>query len=223
MTNQNGRLNTPETLRLALDWRWHRPKSRSRLPKGEPREEERPVKCTTSAGVTAAPAAHLPFPDASFIKIECGAIFAYVRNDQGLAQEIARVLAPGGTVHLRVPATGPLAGIDAYNLHRYLVDVTKRGLRPFETAENGWRRHFGSEDLGTLFPQESFEICEQRRSGLAAAEVTRLAGFLAFRWLRPSRDRYRQVSKLAERIESRETALDVPFGYWMDVTLQRNG
>ncbi len=44
-------------------------------------------------------------------------------------------------LHLSVPATGLLAGLDAYNLHRYLVDVSGRGLRPFETAPP----YFGDE------------------------------------------------------------------------------
>jgi SAM-dependent methyltransferase len=221
MPNQNEQSDQEKSLRLAMDWRWHRPKVRSNLPKGEPREHERPVKCSTSAGVIGAPATHLPFADATFTWIDCDAVFAYVRNDEGLAQEIGRVLAPGGTVHLRVPAAGPLAGFDAFNLHRYLVDITKHGLRPFETAEIGWRRHFGFDDVVKIFTASQFDVIANRRSGLAAGEIARLGGFVAFRWLRPSRNRYRKVSTFAERIEQRESAIAVPFGFWLDVTLKR--
>lgn len=212
---------TTNCLTLDLDWRWHRPKPRQSTPRGEPRADERPIRCSFAGETLSAAPSGLPFADGSIKQVECSAILAYVRNDIGLASELARVLAPGGFLHLRVPAAGPLAGLDAFNLHRYLVDTTHRGLRPFETAEIGWRRHYSENDLRLLFPERDFELVNQRREAIALAEIIRLAGFVAFRWLRPSRDRYRQVAHRASQVESTERKLVVPFGFWLEVSFRR--
>lgn len=208
-------------LRLSMDWRWHRPKRRADLPKGEPRHDERPVKCELGDERFGAPADALPFADRSIDEIDCGHVFAYVRNDEGLARELARVVRQNGRVRLSVPATGLLAGLDAYNLHRYLVDVSGRGLRPFETAEIGWRRHFGIEDLRLLFPESEWTITRLERTGLAIDQAVRLGGFVGFRWLRPSRDRYRRAKRWADQIETKERRLTTPFGFWFELELVR--
>jgi SAM-dependent methyltransferase len=213
---------TTNCLTLDLDWRWHRPKPRQSTPRGEPRADERPIRCSFAGEPVSAAADALPFDDGSFGRVECGAILAYVRNDIGLASELTRVLAPGGLLNMRVPAAGPLAGLDAFNLHRYLVDTTHRGLRPFETAEIGWRRHYGETDLCLLFPERDYELINRRREAIALAEIVRLAGFIAFRWLRPSRDRYRQVAHRARQVESAERKLGVPFGFWLEVSFRRH-
>ena len=210
-----------DVLHLTMDWRWHRPKRRRDLPKGEPRHEERPVKCTTRQGTIGVPAESLPYPTASLAEIDGNSILAYVRNDDGLANEITRILAPGGILHLDVPATGLLAGLDAYNLHRYLVDITKRGLRPFETAEVGWRRHFSIDDIRELFDPGDWDYLEAKRTGIAAGEMIRLSGFVGFRWLRASRNRYRQFSRIADRVQQHEQTISVPNGFWIHLTLRR--
>ncbi len=209
-------------LRLELDWRWSRPKPRPRLPKGEPRDDARPVRCVTGDGRTvSAPADALPFADGSVGAVEAGTIFAYVRADDRLAGEIRRILRPGGTVTVRVPSTGPLAGVDAYNVFRYVTDVTGRGLRAFEVGELGWRRHYAAAEMVAMFGEERFTVREQRRGGLALSELVRLAGQLAFRWLLPSGGRYRRVGKAADALERRELGLAPRHGFWLTMTLEK--
>jgi SAM-dependent methyltransferase len=221
MAEQSELTVEPIQLRLSMDWRWHRPKRRGDLPRGEPRQDERPVKCVVGTNRTGCPPNCLPFSDRSVQMVDSGHILAHVRNDEGLASELSRIVKPGGTVSISVPATGPLAGLDAYNLHRYLVDVSGRGLRPYETAEVGWRRHFSLDDIRLLFPETEWEIISREWSGLAIEEMIRLAGFIGFRWLRPSRDRYRKTSALADRIESVERRLPIPGGFWLELELRR--
>ena len=209
------------SLRLDPDCRWHRPKRVATVPRGEPQHDERPVRSTSSSRITASPANQLPFPDSQFDRVECGTVFAYLRNDEGLARELARVTMPGGTITLRVPAAGPLAVFDAFNLHRYLVDTTKHGLRPFETADIGWRRHYSENDVTGLFDTTLFQVIAQRRSGVAASEAVRLSGFMLFRWFRASRNGYRRVAKLAQRVLAIEDRVAWRHGFWLEMTLQR--
>lgn len=221
MANDTDKTTKGHSLRLDLDWRWHRPKRRPGLPKGEPRDDERPIRCIESGKILPATTTSLPYPDASCDQIDCGTVFAYVRNDEGLARELRRVVLPEGLIRIRVPSIGPIAVIDAFNLHRYLVDITGRGLRPFETADIGWRRHYGIADLDKMLDSMAFELIESRRYGIAASEAVRLSGFVLFRWLRPSRDRYRQMSRLAERILMVEERAESRIGYWLEATYRR--
>lgn len=208
-------------IRLDLDWRWHRPKRRPNLPKGEPRDDERPIRAIENGVVVQATTTALPFADRSCGHVDCDSVFAYVRNDEGLARELTRIVVPGGSVRIRVPAVGPLAGLDAFNLHRYLVDVSKRGLRPFETADIGWRRHYSLTDLQKMLGDDEFELVHERQYGISASEVVRMSGFLAFRWLRPSRNRYRAVSAFAQRVLRKESAISWRYGFWLECSFRR--
>lgn len=221
MTNDDLLPTDLHTLRLDLDWRWHRPKRRAALPKGEPRDDERPIRCIEDSITVGATTTALPYPDQSCETIDCGTVFAYVRNDEGLAAELRRVVQTSGVVHVMVPSVGPLAGLDAFNLHRYLVDISKRGLRPFETADIGWRRHYSLRDLERLLGTEDFTVASHRQFGLAASETIRMCGFVLFRWLRPSRDRYRAVSGLANQVLDLESRLALPNGFWLEATFIR--
>ena len=210
-------------LRLELDWRWHRPKHRGPRPRGEPRDEDRPLLCISGDQMISAPADCLPFERDRFDLVECGALFAYVRNDEGLVNELGRIVAPGGIVRLETPAKGPLAVLDAFNLHRYLVDITKRGLRPFETADIGWRRHYSEGDLVLLFSPRGFTLESARRTGVAASEAIRASGFVLFRWWRASRNWYRRVSRLAEGIRRAEDSVEWRHGFWLDAEFRKIG
>jgi hypothetical protein len=120
-----------------------------------------------------------------------------------------------------VPAAGPLALFDAFNVHRFLVDTTKHGLRPFETADIGWRRHYSEADVVGLFDPDLFQVVAQRRSGIAASEAVRLSGFILFRWFRASRNGYRRVSTFAQRVMALENRLAWRHGFWLEMILQR--
>jgi SAM-dependent methyltransferase len=172
----------------------------------------RPVRLTTSEGDVVAPAEALPVPDASIDAVDCLDALEYVLNDDRLLDEIHRVLKPGGLLRLRVPAAGPLAGIDPYNLLHYLVDTTHRGRRPYETSELGWRRHYRRADLDALLGNGRFRIERYERRRLAIGDAVRFVGMLLFRWMRPRHDRYGKVLRIAGAIERVEHHIVTPIG-----------
>jgi SAM-dependent methyltransferase len=208
-------------LRLEIDWRWHRPRNRRRVPRGESPIEERPLRCYLGDHIVGAPAGNLPFADGSIDHVECGTVFALARNDEGLASELGRIVRCGGTVSLRVPSTGLLAGLDSFNLYRYLIDVSGRGLRPFETSDIGWRRHYSLTDLRLLLGECGFDLVYHRRSTVALAEAIRLAGLILFRWLRPSRNRYHVTARMSNRVLEIERGIAWRHGFWLDMELRK--
>lgn len=213
-------------LRIEVDrtgrWRGNPPIAhQAPRPKGEPPTTARPIRGMLAAGEFLANPAVLPLPDAALSAIDCGDVFAYIRNDEGLVSECRRVLAPGGRLRLRVPATGPLAWLDAFNLARYLVDITRRGKRPYETTELGWRRHYPEDDLLALLGRDAFVVEGSRRSGLGLAELLTFAATVLFRWLRPDRARYHAARRRIAVVERLERRLAVPFGTTLELTLRR--
>lgn len=211
------------SLRLDIDWRWHRPRRGRRVPKGEPAVEERPLRCQLGDQVISAPVSSLPFESASIETVDCGTVFAYARNDEALASELGRVVRAGGTISLGAPAAGPLAGLDSFNLFRYLVDVSGRGLRPFETSDIGWRRHYALDDLRLLLGDNGFDLVHDRRFAIGLAEAVRLAGLFLFRWLAPSRDRYRAIVRLSNRALELERGISWRHGFWLEAEFRKRG
>jgi SAM-dependent methyltransferase len=209
------------TLERSGAWRGVAGGGKHRHTRGEPGPFTRPVRLTMRSGSVLARPRRLPLEDASVSSIACLDVLEYIRNDDIAVDEFARVLAPGGALYLRVPATGPLAGLDAYNLMHYLVDTSRRGLRPHETCEVGWRRHYGIEDLIHLLGHDRFQIVRVRRRGLAIAEVVDFAAMMLFRWLSPSQDHYRAGKRIARMIERIERRITVPFGANLDLEAVR--
>ena len=209
------------TLERSGAWRGLAGSGKRRHTRGEPGPFTRPVRLTTAAGAVLARPRRLPLADASVASIACIDVLEYIRNDDLALDELARVLAPGGTLRLRIPATGLLAGIDAYNLMHYLVDTTRRGSRPHEICEVGWRRHYGLDDIRQMLGPSRFEIVRARRRGLAIAELIDFAAMVLFRWLAPSQDRYRRGKRLARAVERLERRLTVPFGSTLDLEATR--
>jgi SAM-dependent methyltransferase len=196
------------------------PRSR-RETHGEPGQLRRPVRLITLEGVILARPSRLPLPTASVTHITCRDVIEYIANEDLTLDEFARVLSPGGTLRLTVPATGPLAGLDAYNLMHYLVDTGRRGLRPFEIAEVGWRRHYGIDDLEDMLGADRFVIQNARRRGLAISELTDFSAMVLFRWLRMQPEREQSVRSLARRIRRAESHLVTPIGYYLEVEARR--
>ena len=148
----------------------------------------------------------LPLADASCASVTCLDVLEFVRDDEAMIDEFARVLRPGGRLRLRVPNSGPLAGLDALNLYRYLVDVTRRGQKPPETDEVGWRRHYSVADLAALLePSLCIRAVSTRRVGFA--EIVAFAALLVFRWLRRSEDCYQRVQSVLHWIERVEDTM----------------
>ena len=57
----------------------------------------------TNLRVAEADAARLPFPDGAFATVICGEVIGQVADPEGVARELARVTAPGGTLLLSTP------------------------------------------------------------------------------------------------------------------------
>jgi hypothetical protein len=114
-----------------------------------------------------------------------------------------------------------LAGLDSFNLYRYLVDVSQRGLRPFETSDIGWRRHYGLADLRFLLSDCGFDLIAHRRSTVGLAEAIRLGGLILFRWLRPSRNRYHATAHLSNRVLELEQAITWRHGFWLELEFRK--
>jgi SAM-dependent methyltransferase len=163
----------------------------------------------------------LPMRSGSVSSIACLDVLEYVSGDDRVVDELARVLRPGGVLRLRVPATGLLAGIDAYNLMHYLVDTSRRGVRPHEIAEVGWRRHYGLGDIEDMLGRDRFTVRQVRRRGLAAAEIVKFAAMVLFRWQRPNQDRYLVTERLAYAIEQFESRIVTPVGFRLEIEAQR--
>ena len=68
-------------------------------------EAELPVGASASA--TVSDALQLPFADGSFERIVASEVLEHIPDDERALREIARVLAPGGTVAISVPRTWP--------------------------------------------------------------------------------------------------------------------
>jgi SAM-dependent methyltransferase len=122
-----------------------------------------------------------PFPDAGYdIVLLLDELAVTVREEEALA-EAARVLRPGGTLLLRVPASGRLAWLDGFNAYRYVQETTNRGERLRDIAGVGWRRHYPREDLRALL-RPHFRVREMRASGVGLSDAARLGLTLFWRW-----------------------------------------
>jgi SAM-dependent methyltransferase len=145
----------------------------------------------------------LPLADNSCDSIDCLDVLEYVRDDEAMIDELARVLRPGGKLRLRVPNAGLLEGLDAYNLYRYLTDITRRGRKPVETDEVGWRRHYGADDLAVLFGAR-FVIRSIGASRIGMGELVNVVSLTLFRWFRRSEERYRRANAVVRRVQAIE-------------------
>jgi len=81
----------------------------------------------------------LPFPPNLFQRIECDAVLEHVRCPEQIMREIARVVAPGGYVHLVTPFCHPFHEYPR-DYRRFTLDGLKLLASPgFEVAAEGWR------------------------------------------------------------------------------------
>jgi SAM-dependent methyltransferase len=146
---------------------------------------------------------------------------AHVVDDEAAVAEAARVLKPGGCLVVRVPQTGPLAWLDAYNIYRYLRDFTRRGRGLYETRGIGWRRHYARHDLEQLLGDQ-FRVTAVATEGIGLTEVARLALVVLFCWLLLSPRGYdsaRPLLSLVSRIDRRLGA--GPLGYDLVIAAER--
>lgn len=108
-------------------------------------------------------------------------------DEEAWIAEFARVIEPGGHLHLTLPAEGPLGWMDAMNIYRYFADITKRGDAPDAALPTGWNRHYTREHARRLLHESGFEAVEVRRQSYVASELAMLAGFVGGNWIRGDR------------------------------------
>jgi SAM-dependent methyltransferase len=164
----------------------------------------------------------IPLANASCEAITCFDVLEYVREDDTLLAECARVLRPGGVLKVRVPNAGPVEGIDPFNLYHYLVDITGRRRRPPETVEIGWRRHYSPDDLASLL-QPWFTVDSMETSRLGIAALVETGVLIVGRGLFGSRTLERQTNRLVRRIEQCEDRIHLRTSGWLlTATARRN-
>lgn len=86
----------------------------------------------------AADAGHLPFRNDLFQRVECDAVLEHVRDPDRVMQEIRRVVAPGGYVHLVTPFCHPFHEYPK-DYRRFTLDGLKEMAGPLEVTAEGWR------------------------------------------------------------------------------------
>ncbi len=170
----------------------------------------RPLLCEFADQHVWANPVSLPFPDATFSTIDCLDILEYVRNDEATMHEMARVLAPGGTLTIRVPNQAPTGGFDCYNLYRYISDGMRRGERPPETDELGWRRRYGDEEFGQLVESSGLRVEKQWASGTGLPDLAQLAAMVGFRLLQDNESRFQRLFPIVERVRSIDNYIPLP-------------
>lgn len=86
----------------------------------------------------AADAENLPFPSDIFQRVECDAVLEHVRDPVRVIEEIRRVVAPGGYVHLVTPFCHPFHEYPK-DYRRFTIDGLKELAGPMEVVAEGWR------------------------------------------------------------------------------------
>ena len=135
-----------------------------------------------------APAEAIPFEDASFDAVLLLDVLEHVRRERPVLQEVRRVLRPGGTLVLSVPAKGAMRWLDSLNIWDFYSGSGSHP--PEEEIPGGYRyhRHYNLADLRALL-SPGFTIQKVERTGLGLIEPLNLAllalckGLLHSQWL----------------------------------------
>jgi len=86
----------------------------------------------------AADAEQLPFPEGIFTRVECDAVLEHVRDPRRVIDEIRRVTAPGGYIHLVTPFCHPFHEYPK-DYRRFTLDGLRELARGLESVAEGWR------------------------------------------------------------------------------------
>ena len=152
----------------------------------------------------------LNLADGSAKEIDAGDTIPVVIDEAAWLAELARVLAPGGTLRMTVPASGPLAWADARNTYRYVVDILGRGNTPNETLPTGWNRHYGAGDVDAMLADAGFRDIRLERVGIGLAEPVQLGGLMLCNFLLGRRDTELRLRPARTRIEEIDARIRVP-------------
>jgi SAM-dependent methyltransferase len=102
----------------------------------------------------------LPFRDGSFGAIECDAVLEHVQAPRPAIEQLERVLAPAGWLHVVVPFNHPFHEYPA-DYQRWTVDGLRRFLGRFEVVAAGVRT--GPTATLLTFVLEYVKLCAPRR------------------------------------------------------------
>lgn len=103
----------------------------------------------------------------------------YVLDEEAWITALANLLAPGGSISIRIPLEGPLAWMDARNIYRYVTDLAGRGTAPGETLPTGWHRHYRERDLDRVLRRAGLVVSDRYREGMPGLDIPHVAGLIA--------------------------------------------
>jgi hypothetical protein len=154
---------------------------------------------------TSEPHPRPPLPDASIARVEARDAVEHGHDEQAWLAELARLLAPGGELLVRVPLDNGAAWLDALNIYRYVSDLTGRGVdtAPLETLPGGWHRHYRVDDIVGLVECAGFDIRAVEAEGMPLGELGHLAGLIASGLSQDAAESQRRLFRLRERLHHR--------------------
>jgi hypothetical protein len=153
----------------------------------------------------------LNLPDKSLNEIMADLAISRVIDEQAWLAELARMLVPGGTLTLTLPASGPLAWYDTLNTYRYMSDILKRGNPPDATYPTGWNRHYSEEDAAIMLCDAGFTDIRIERAGLGLAEMPQMAGLVIGNFLLQKRTTELRLDPLRRALERIDTRIPAPY------------
>lgn len=133
-----------------------------------------------------------------------------VIDEQAWLAELARMLRPGGTLTFPLPASGPLAWLDAQNVHRYMVDILHRGDAPDGTLPTGWHRHYSRDEVNRLLRDADFSHIGAHQAGIGLTEIVQLAGLIAGNFVLQRRGTERSIFPVRVGMARAERTLPAP-------------
>lgn len=164
----------------------------------------------------------LELSDGTISEILAQDTLSRVIDEPAWLAELARVLAPGGTIRLSLPASGPLAWLDARNIYRYITDIVGRGDTPNDPLPTGWNRHYSLDDAREMLCDAGFTDIDITCVGIGAAEPIQLAGLIAGNFLFGKRDTELRLHPLRTAMERVDRNIRVPaVGTMLAITAAR--
>ena len=152
----------------------------------------------------------LDLPDGAIRHIDASYALSLVIDEPAWLAELARVLAPGGTLQMAMLASGPLAWFDARNAYRYITDILGRGHAPDETLPTGWNRHYADRDLVAMLEDAGFTDIQNMRVGVGLAEPVQLGGLMFGNFLLRRRDTELRLHPLRRKLERIDEQIPAP-------------
>lgn len=125
----------------------------------------------------------------------------YVLDEEAWITALADLLAPGGSISIRIPLEGLLAWMDARNIYRYVTDLAGRGTAPGETLPTGWHRHYRARDLDRMLRRAGLVITDRYREGMPGLDIPHIAGLIAGDLVLQRPDTESQLLRFRDRLD----------------------